>query len=146
MKKNSERLECDPCEHLCESNQKNISLLLIFLLKSIPCWLTTAKLHHWGHTNNLRCYIWRIARFSNPCALISIKNSLVLICSPHVLAKNKILIIQPTKVCLPYTHHYNPLLIINLSFRSKNEEFPYSAHKLSVILTTLQYKLQWKME
>jgi hypothetical protein len=25
--------------------------LLIFLLKSTPCWLTFPKLHHWGHTN-----------------------------------------------------------------------------------------------
>jgi hypothetical protein len=22
-----------------------------FLLKSTPCWLTSAKLPHWGHTN-----------------------------------------------------------------------------------------------
>ena len=39
-----------PCEHLWKSNQKNIFILLIFLLKSIPCWLTSTKLHHWGHT------------------------------------------------------------------------------------------------
>ena len=39
-----------PCEHLWKSNQKNIIILLIFLLKSTPCWLTAAKLHHWGHT------------------------------------------------------------------------------------------------
>ena len=50
--------------------------------------------------DNLRCYTWRMARFSKICALISIKNSLVLICSPHVLAKNKIWIIQPIKDCL----------------------------------------------
>ena len=36
------RFRDDPCEHLCKSNQKNIFLLLIFLL-------TSAKLHHWGH-------------------------------------------------------------------------------------------------
>ena len=42
-----------PCEHLWNSNQKIIFILLIFLLKSFPCWLTSAKLHHWGHTNNL---------------------------------------------------------------------------------------------
>ena len=42
-----------PCEHLWKSNQKNISILLIFLLKSTPCWLTSAKLHHWGHTIDL---------------------------------------------------------------------------------------------
>ena len=40
-----------PCEHLRKSNQKIISILLIFLQKSTPCWLTSAKLHHWGHTN-----------------------------------------------------------------------------------------------
>ena len=39
------------CEHLWKSNQKIIFILLIFLLKSTPCWLTSAKLHHWGHTN-----------------------------------------------------------------------------------------------
>ena len=40
-----------PSEHLWKSNQKNIFILLIFLLKSTACWLTSAKLHHWGHTN-----------------------------------------------------------------------------------------------
>ena len=40
-----------PCEHLWKSNQNNILILLIFLLKSIPCWLTSVKLHHWGHTS-----------------------------------------------------------------------------------------------
>ena len=40
----------DPCEHLCKSNQRINFLLLIFLLNSSPCWLTSAKLHHWGHT------------------------------------------------------------------------------------------------
>ena len=37
--------------NICES-QINffIFILLIFLLKSSPCWLTSAKLHHWGHT------------------------------------------------------------------------------------------------
>ena len=40
----------NPCEHLWKSNQKNIVILLIFLLKSTPCWLTSAKFHHWGHT------------------------------------------------------------------------------------------------
>ena len=24
---------------------------MIFLLKSNPCWLTSSKLHHWGHAN-----------------------------------------------------------------------------------------------
>ena len=38
-----------PCEHLGKSNQKNIIILLIFLLKWSPCWLTSTKLHHWGH-------------------------------------------------------------------------------------------------
>ena len=28
---------------------------LIFLLKSTPCWLTSAKLHHWGHTRVVVC-------------------------------------------------------------------------------------------
>jgi hypothetical protein len=42
-----------PCEHLWNSNQKIIFILLIFSLKSTPCWLTSAKLHHWGHTNVL---------------------------------------------------------------------------------------------
>ena len=35
-----------PCEYLWKSNQKIISLLLICLLKSSPCWLTSTKLHH----------------------------------------------------------------------------------------------------
>ena len=39
-----------PCEHLWKSNQKIIFILLIFLLKSTTCWLTSTKLHHWGHT------------------------------------------------------------------------------------------------
>ena len=43
-----------PCEHLLEPNQKIIFVLLIFLLKSIACWLTPAKLYHWGHTTNNR--------------------------------------------------------------------------------------------
>ena len=33
-----------------KSNQKILFLLQIFLLKSSPCWLTSAKFHHWGHT------------------------------------------------------------------------------------------------
>ena len=33
-----------PCEHLWKSNQKIIFILLIFLLKSTPCWLTTPPL------------------------------------------------------------------------------------------------------
>ena len=41
----------NPCEHLWKSNQEIIFILLIFLLKSSPCWLTSAKLYHWGHTN-----------------------------------------------------------------------------------------------
>ena len=40
-----------PFMHLWKPNQKNIFILLIFLLKSIPCWLTSAKPHHWGHTS-----------------------------------------------------------------------------------------------
>ena len=40
-----------PCEHLWMSNQKIILILLTFLLKSTPCWLTSAKLYHWGHSN-----------------------------------------------------------------------------------------------
>ena len=42
-----------PCEHLWKSNQKIILILLIFLLKSSSCWLTSAQLHHWGHTRGL---------------------------------------------------------------------------------------------
>ena len=39
--------------NICESQiKKNVFILLIFLLKSNPCWLKFAKLHHWGHTNN----------------------------------------------------------------------------------------------
>ena len=30
---------------------KNYFYFTIFLLKSTRCWLTFAKLHHWGHTN-----------------------------------------------------------------------------------------------
>ena len=30
---------------------KNYFSFTDFLLKSSPCWLTSAKLHHWGHTN-----------------------------------------------------------------------------------------------
>ena len=37
--------------NICESQIKKLFFLLIFLLKSSPCWLTSAKLHHWGHTN-----------------------------------------------------------------------------------------------
>ena len=40
-----------PIKHLWKSNQKIIFLLLILLLKWSPCWLTSAKLHYWGHTN-----------------------------------------------------------------------------------------------
>ena len=39
------------CEHLWKSNQKIIFILLICLLKSTSCWLTSPKPHHWGHTN-----------------------------------------------------------------------------------------------
>ena len=39
-----------PREHLWKSNHKIILILLNFLLKSTPCWLTSAQLHHWGHT------------------------------------------------------------------------------------------------
>ena len=37
-------------EYLWKSNQKVVCILPIFLLKSTPCWLTLAKLYHWGHT------------------------------------------------------------------------------------------------
>ena len=30
--------------------RRNIFILLIFLLKSTPCWLASAKFHHWGYT------------------------------------------------------------------------------------------------
>ena len=36
--------------NICE-NQIKKNILLIFLLKSSPWWLTSAKLHHWGHTS-----------------------------------------------------------------------------------------------
>ena len=39
------------CEYLWKSNKKIVFILLIFFLKSTPCWLKSAKLHHWGHTN-----------------------------------------------------------------------------------------------
>ena len=53
-----------PCEHLWKSNQNNIFLLLIFLLKSTPCWLTSAKLYHWGHTKGLEGLLfWPIYHF-----------------------------------------------------------------------------------
>ena len=47
-----------------KSNQKLIFILLIFLLKSTPCWLTYAQLHHWGHTNvctaNKNCFSYEL--------------------------------------------------------------------------------------
>ena len=43
---------------------------------------------------------------------------------------------------LPYKCHYNPLLIWNSS-GSFFEELPCLLHKLSLILTDLDYKLQW---
>ena len=50
-------------------------------------------------------------------------------------------------ICIPYTHHYNPLLIWNHSW-IKTEDFmltfPCLLHKLSVILTTLDYLLDYK--
>ena len=67
-----------PCEHLWKSNQKNIFILLIFLLKSIPCWLTSAKLHHWGHTNTVpthTMFVW--AMFVWAEALVIYKPRLV---------------------------------------------------------------------
>jgi len=42
-----------PCEHLWKSNQKIIFILLIFLLKSTPCWHTSSRFQHWGHTNHV---------------------------------------------------------------------------------------------
>ena len=39
-------------EYLWKSNQKDISVLMIFLQESNPCWLTSAKLHHWGYIND----------------------------------------------------------------------------------------------
>ena len=39
--------------NIWESQIKKIIFLLpIFLLKSSPCWLTSTKLHHWGHTTH----------------------------------------------------------------------------------------------
>ena len=35
-----------------------ILILLIFLLKSTPFWLTSAKLHHWGHTKVCKSYAY----------------------------------------------------------------------------------------
>jgi len=37
-------------KHLWKSNHFFFFILLIFLLKSTPCWFTSTKLHHWGHT------------------------------------------------------------------------------------------------
>jgi hypothetical protein len=58
-------------------NQKIISILLIFLLKSTPSWLTSAKLHHWGHTKlheqlgieivSVACNLWQFC----PDAVVS---------------------------------------------------------------------------
>ena len=47
-----------PCQHLWKSNEKKYFYFtdFNFLQKSTPRWLTSAKLHHWGHTkirNNL---------------------------------------------------------------------------------------------
>ena len=37
--------------NICERQIKKLfSFYWFFLLKSSPCWLTSAKLHHWGHT------------------------------------------------------------------------------------------------
>ena len=49
---------------------------------------------------------------------------------------------------LPYMRHYNPLLIWHHSWLQTAdfiEEFPCLVHKLSVILTTLDYKPKWKL-
>ena len=44
--------------NICESQiKKKKIILLIFLLKWSPCWLTSAKLHHWGHTTFFRAYL-----------------------------------------------------------------------------------------
>ena len=54
---------------------KNYFVLLIFLLKSTPCWLTSEKLHDWGHSmengNKLKRIIgthgnWKKAKFWGP--------------------------------------------------------------------------------
>ena len=39
--------------NMCESQIKKKIFYWFFLLKSSPFWLTTAKLHHWGHTTML---------------------------------------------------------------------------------------------
>ena len=53
------------CEHLYRSNQSIIFILLIFCLKSTPCWLTSAKLYHWGHTKVLSNQVMNSWTFLN---------------------------------------------------------------------------------
>ena len=49
------------CQH-----QKNILILLIFFIKSTLCWLTSPKLHHWGHTPKyLRHLFWPLVYWFN---------------------------------------------------------------------------------
>ena len=45
---------------------------------------------------------------------------------------------------IPYLCHYNLLLIISNSFRPKNWRFSCLVNRLSVRLTALQYRLEWK--
>ena len=48
-------------------------------------------------------------------------------------------------VPIPYTRHYNPLLIINHGFLAqKLKNFLFLVHKLSVIVTALQYNCSEK--
>ena len=46
--------------NICENQIKKIFHLLIFLLKSTPCSLTSAKLHHWGHTNKFGSFCYHL--------------------------------------------------------------------------------------
>ena len=62
------------CEHLWKSNQK---ILLIFLLKPTSYWLTSAKLHHWGHTNPKYAnifffFIWNFCFIHTPSHFVHI--------------------------------------------------------------------------
>ena len=58
-------------------------LLMIFLLKWSPCWLTSAKLHRWGHTIEWIPYeisIWNkitfiLVQFNSVCCVSATHNS-----------------------------------------------------------------------
>ena len=61
--------------NICESQIKKLLFFYwYFLLKSSPCLLTSAKLHHWGHTksfiqrSSLRCNIISSCFFNNQTA------------------------------------------------------------------------------